>query len=72
MVAVDAVIIEVLSCTNASMRYRTQRAVGLPDVVVVCSHNAKRRKADRLAFAVTSDIAPALSYPRSLQVGCRG
>jgi hypothetical protein len=29
MVAVDAVIIEVLSCNNASMRYRTQRAVEL-------------------------------------------
>jgi hypothetical protein len=27
MVAVDAVIIEVLSCNNALIRYRTQRAV---------------------------------------------
>jgi hypothetical protein len=51
MVAVDAVIIEVLSCNNASMRYRTQHAVGLPDVVA-CSHNATRRKTDRLAFEV--------------------
>jgi hypothetical protein len=28
MVAVDAVIIEVSSCNNALIRYRTQRAVG--------------------------------------------
>jgi hypothetical protein len=46
---------------------------GCPDVVVVCSHNAKRRKADRLALEVGHpDFAPALSYLRSLQVGCRG
>jgi len=49
MVAVDAVIIEVLSCNNALIRYRTQRAVGC---AMSSSFVATKRKADRLAFEV--------------------
>jgi hypothetical protein len=42
MVAVDAVIIEVLSCNNALTRYRTPARCGSRDVVVVvCGHKAE-------------------------------
>src|SRR5204863_9968809 len=44
MVAVEAVIIEVLFCNNASMRYKTQRAVGLPGCR--CRLQPQRQKAE--------------------------
>jgi hypothetical protein len=69
MVAVDAVIIEVLSCNNASMRYRMQRAVGLRGAVVVCSHNTTRRKADRLAFEVSHPLTSLRQIAEKTQKG---
>jgi hypothetical protein len=62
MVAVDAVIIEMLSCNDASMRYifTGEKPATLP---------AQARTKYRLAISPRTAKAPRLTAPSSLLVG---
>jgi ABC-type uncharacterized transport system substrate-binding protein len=61
MVAVDVVIIEVLSCNNASMRYifKDEKPVNLP---------AQARTKYQLAINLKTPKAPGSAIPSSLLV----